>query len=147
MDKLVKLSRSTIPSFIEFYKTAGFAKHSAATATLKNLLIQAQAHPDYDDKIELLALNGEWKNDGLFMIKTKELHYFNSLEAAPFDRIRKALRLIDYETEVVFPSINNKFKVLIDEIVEEKILEVTMNLKTIGFAAEKSFVEGLPTPS
>jgi len=145
MNKLVKLSRSTIPAFVELYN--GVPKHAAITAMLKKLLIQTKEFPEFNDKVELLSLNGDWERDGLFLLKTNQICYFNSLEAAPYNRVKKALNLIDYNDEVIFPLINDKFKEAVSEVANERNLEAVTDIEAVGYSVGKSYIQGLKTPT
>jgi len=144
MDKLVKLSHKSIPALIDLYKAAGWPKYKGATATFRNILTKTEKYPDRSNQIELLSLNDEWQKDGLFVIRNGPMCYFNCLEDAPYDRVKKALNLIEYKEEIIFPFMHEQFKGIINEIMKEKDLEVTLQTGSSGFLATKKFVDAFP---
>lgn len=125
MKNLLKLSRETIPKFLEIYNAASYPRHAVTCTTFKNVLIQTEKFPEFKDKIELLTLNDDWQKDGLFAIKNGQSYYLDSLEQNPFGRLKELLLNIDYSNEVFFPALRDELKPTLIDVLWLKNAEIT----------------------
>jgi len=147
MDKLLNVSRKTIPALMELYKAASYPKHVATYSAFKNYLIQAERFPEMKENLELFSLNGEWEKDGLFLLKNgASSYYFDTLEPQPFDRLSRMLHLIDYKQEVVFRAVRDQFKPAINELLWLKNLEITDQTGTSLYWIDKEAMKKRSQP-
>lgn len=145
MEKLVKLSKKAVPTFIDLYTAAKYPRHAVTCAALKNYVIQKDKFPNYYENLELLTLNDEWQKDGLFLIKNGRSFYFDSLEPQPFDRLKDLLFNIDYSSQVVFRAVRDHFKPMINDLLWLKNLEITDQTGTTVYWIPKEKLAKLPT--
>lgn len=146
MENFLKLSRKTIPTFLEMYKAASYPRHALTCCTFKNYLIQTEKFPEYRDNLELLTLNDDWQKDGLFLMKNGRSYYFDSLEPQPFDRVKKLLLNIDYSKEVVFRAVRDQFKPMMNDVFWLKNLEITDATGTTSYFLTRDHVLTLEQP-
>lgn len=146
MENLLKLSRKTIPTFMELYKAASYPRHAVTYSAFKNYMIQSEKFPEFNDNLQLLTLNDNWQNDGLFLMKNGRTYYFDSLEPQPFDRVKKLLLNIDYSHGVVFRAVRDLFKPMVNEVLWLKNLEITDQTGTTVYFLPRDLVLKLPQP-
>lgn len=146
MENLIKLSRKTIPTFLELYKAASYPRHALTYCSFKNFAMQSEKYPEYKSNLELLTLSDDWQKDGLFLMRNGRTYYFDSLEPQPYDRIKKLLLKIDYSNEVVFRAVRDQFKPMVDEVLWLKNLEITDKTGTTVYFLTRDFIMQLPQP-
>jgi len=146
MENLLKLSRKTIPTFMEIYKAASYPRHVVTCSAFKNVMIQTEKYPEYRDNIQLYTLNEEWQKDGLFLIKNGRSYYFDSVEPQPFDRLKKLLLKIDYSEDVVFRAVRDLFKPMINDVLWLKNLEITDQTGTTVYMLPRDVILKLIQP-
>jgi len=146
MDKLIKLTNKSVPALMELYKGASYPKYAVTYSAFKNFLIQSEKYPQMAKSLEIYSLNDEWNKDGLFLMKNGSGYYFDCLEPQPFERLRKALHLIDYREEVVFRAVRDQFKPVINDLLWLKNLEISDQTGTSVYFVSKDFVSKLIQP-
>lgn len=146
MENLLKLSRKTIPTFMELYKSASYPRHAVTYSAFKNYIIQSEKFPELKDNLQLLTLTEDWQKDGLFLMKNGRTYYFDSLEPQPFDRVKKLLLNIDYSEGVVFRAVRDLFKPMVNEVLWLQNLEITDQTGTTVYLLPRDLVLRLPQP-
>lgn len=146
MSKLIKLTRNTIPKFLELYRGASYPRHALTCCTFKNYVLQKEKFPEFENSLELLTLNDDWQKDGLFLMKNGHTYYFDSLELQPYDRVKKLLLSIDYSKEVVFRAVRDQFKPVVNDVLWLKNLEITDQTGTTTYILSRDFLLNLPQP-
>jgi len=146
MENLLKLSKKTIPRFLEIYKGASYPRHALTCTAFKNYMIQTEKFPEYESNLELLTLNDQWEKDGLFLMKNGRSYYFDSLEPQPFERVKKMLLKIDYSKEVVFRAVRDQFKPMVNDVLWLKNLEITDQTGTTVYFLTRDFIMQLEQP-
>lgn len=131
---------------MELYKAASYPRHAVTYSAFKNYVIQTEKFPEFKDNLQLLTLNDDWQNDGLFLMKNGHTYYFDSLEAQPFDRVKKLLLNIDYSKEVVFRAVRDQFKPMVNDLLWLKNLEITDQTGTTVYYLPRDLVMKLPQP-
>jgi len=144
MEKLLKLSKQTIPTFLEMYKAASYPRHALTYSAFKNYDIQTEKFPEINNNLELLTLNDDWQKDGLFLMKNGRSYYFDSLEPEPFHRVKKLLLNIDYSKEVVFRAVRDQFKPIMNDVLWLKNLEITDQTGTTTNIIKREDIFKLP---
>lgn len=147
MKNLLELTKSSVPKFMELYKSASYPKHVVTYSAFKNYLIQTEKFPEFNKNLQILTLNDDWQNDGLFLMKNGQTYYFDSLEPQPFDRVKKLLLNIDYTKEVIFRAVRDQFKPMVNDVLWLKNLEVTDQTGTTVYFLPRDLVMTLPQPS
>jgi len=146
MDKLIKLTKKSVPALMELYKGASYPKNAVTYSAFKNFLIQSEKHPELANSLEIYSLNDEWNKDGLFLMRNGSGYYFDCLEPQPFERLRKVLNLIDYRDEVVFRAVRDQFKPVINDLLWLKNLEISDQTGTSVYFLPTKFVAKLKQP-
>jgi hypothetical protein len=144
MDKLVRVSSSRLGSFLELYKGSTWPLRAPTAALILNHINRVKKFPEFEQKTEFLSLSDEPEVDGTIIVKNGSKVYFDTLEAAPFPRLERAVNLMNFESETAFVSIRDSYRPILFNLMGTKKLEKTWGSNTRCFFRSAKFALSLP---
>lgn len=124
MVQIKKLSVSELIKFRDSYKV-NWPLHIATYSTLDIFARRFVEYPEWTERVTFFGVEGEPENfKTLIMIHSGDKVFFDTLEAFPYDNVRRALLLVDLGHEFTFIDVRDCFRPLLLDVIRVRRLEI-----------------------
>lgn len=136
MSKLRRLSIDNLNNLRQMY-AKDRTLNSTTVNAITNALNRIRKTPELKERVEFLSLNDDWRRDGTILIRNESRVYFNTLEKAPYRSIRSSLDALDFDNEITFVCISDRFRQTLHDFLWYNGLEVRFEQGTSGYFMSK----------
>lgn len=124
MVQIKKLSASDLLKFKDFYKV-NWPLHIATYSTLDIFARRFEKHPEWAERVNFYGVQGEPEHfKTVIMIHSGDKVFFDTLEAFPYDNVRRALLVVDLGHKFTFINVRDCFRPLLLDVIRVRRLEI-----------------------
>jgi hypothetical protein len=129
---LKKLNISELKVLRELYHV-NFPTSAPTIGLLDHFIDRFQNHPEWQDKVEFVALDDSCFKDGTFTMLYGQIFQFNTIAESPFTNLQKLMYSFDFNQyeDYKFWTVYEKFDEFVDELIERKKLEKAFVERTV----------------
>lgn len=132
MEVLGKIQVSDLVELSELYEV-DYPLHIATHSTIKLFTERFVKHPEWASKVDFLSFDDDWRTCGAFIMIHGNRIFFNTLESFPFNRLRKALYLLEFNEVTTLVNIRDALRPVVDDLIRVHHLEVLSDIGTKSF--------------
>lgn len=136
METLITIPESQLPKLKDLYKV-DWPLHITTHSTIELFIERFVKHPEWKAKVRFLSFRDDWRTTGSFVMIIENRIFFNTLESFPFNSVKKALVLTDFEDKMMFVNIRDALRPVILDIVKIHHLKVVSDIGTTCFKMPK----------
>lgn len=132
MEHLTKIPVEDLPTLRDLYK-AEHPLHVSTFSTIQLFIERFEKHPEWVEKVCFLSLNDDWRKTGTFVMTNSSRVFFNTLEMHPFNHLRQALLLMEFNDKITFVNIRDALRPLVLDIIRIHHFEIASDIGTRSF--------------
>ena len=132
MEFLKKIPIDKLAQLRDLYKIA-YPLHVSTCSTIQIFIDRFKQHPEWTKRVSFLSYKDDWILKGTFVMINGSRIFCNTLESFPYDSLRKALLLIEFDDITTFVNIRDIFRPIILDITRIQHFEVISDIGTRSF--------------
>lgn len=109
MESLSRIPIEQLAELRNLYKT-DWPLHISTHSTIQLFIDRFAKFPRWIDKVTFLSLRDDWRTCGAFIMIHETRIFFNTLESYPFNKLKKALMLIQVDDVMTFVNIRDNLR-------------------------------------
>lgn len=136
MEFLKKIQIDQLTKLSDLYKV-DWPLHITTQSTIRLFIDRFNNHPEWVNKVDFLSFKDDWSTHGAFIMLHENRIFFNTLEPFPFNNLRRALYLLQFNEILTFVNIRDALRPVIVDVIRIHHLEVLSDIGTKCFRLPK----------
>jgi hypothetical protein len=142
MESLENIPVDDLPILRDIYKK-NWPLHIATCSTIDIFIDRFAKFPEWMKEVQFLSLKHFWRSSGAFIMVHENRVFFNTLEAFPFNDLRKLLLVLDLGETVAFVNIRDSLRDVIFYATRVHHFSVVSDIGTKSFLMPKEVLQRL----